>query len=45
MEGNPASSSRLPSVKTGSVPKKRQLLKTSAIKTLFGIKIYESISK
>jgi hypothetical protein len=32
-------------VKIGSVPKKRLLLKTRAIETLFGIKIYESISK
>ncbi len=44
-EGDLAPLPDSPRVKIGSVPKKRQLLKTRAIKTLFGIKIYESISK
>jgi hypothetical protein len=45
MEGDLASlPDSLPS-QTGSVPKKRQWLKTRAIKTLFGIKIDEAISE
>jgi hypothetical protein len=45
VEGNPASLPRFPFSQNWIGAQKRQLFKTRAIKTLFGIKIYDSIGK